>query len=124
MENLALTSNTPGTGAAADLLTRIAVDPGLDERYPNGTILIPSDSPDALSLIAAAVDERRPIALVFADGSDFVARPPEVTGLALTVVLGLLWLADHLGRRRRKSMFVPREWVTEFHAAQEPQRVA
>ncbi len=32
-------------------------------------------------------------------------------------VLGLLRLADRAGRERDRPTFVPREWVTEFHAA-------
>ena len=46
MENLARTTNTPATGAAVDLLPRIAIDPANDDRYPDGTMLIPADSAD------------------------------------------------------------------------------
>lgn len=116
MEKLAVSSNTPATDAAADLLTRIAVDPANDARYPDGTVLIPSDSQDASLLLSRAIDERRPIALVFPDGSDIVARPPETHGLALLLVGGILWLADLFHRQRDRPTFVPREWVTEFHA--------
>lgn len=117
MEELAKSENTPGTDAAFDLLGRIAVDPESDDRYPSGTVLIPADSPDASKLMSRAIDERKPLAIVFADGSDVVARPPAATGAALIVVLGLLWLADHLRRKRDRPTFVPRVWVTEFHAA-------
>jgi DNA-binding transcriptional regulator YiaG len=44
----------------------------------------------------------------------------EATGLVLAIVLGLLWLADRAGRSRDRPTFVPREWVTEFHAAPPP----
>ena len=124
MENLAHSSNTPGTDAAADLLTRIAVDPAHDESYPDGTVLIPADSPDASTLIAGAIAGRQPIALVFPDGSDVLYRPPDNHGLSLLLVLGLLWLADRLRRRHNEPTFVPREWVSEFHAARQPQPVA
>lgn len=117
MEELGQSKNTPGTNAAFDLLGRVAVDPQSDERYPTGTVFIPADSPDASLLMSRAIDERKPIAIVFPDGSDVVARPPTATGAALLVVLGLLWLADHLRRKRDRPTFVPREWVTEFHAA-------
>lgn len=117
MEELARSKNTPGTDASFDLLGRIAVDPSSDDRYPDGTILIPADSPDASVLISRAIRDRKPIALVFPDGSDIVARPPEVTGLALLILLGVLWLVDRAGRKRDRPTFVPREWVTEFHAA-------
>lgn len=117
MEKLARNKNTPGTDAAFDLLGEIAVDPDSDERYPDGTVLVPADSADASSLISRAIDERKPIAIVFPDGSDVVARPPMASGPVLMVVLGLLWLADHVRRKRDRPTFVPREWVTEFHAA-------
>jgi hypothetical protein len=124
MENLARTSSTPATDAAADLLTRIAIDPVNDERYPDGTVLIPSDSPDVSTLISRAIEERRPIALVFPDGADVVARPPVGHGFALALAVRLLAVAELFGRRRDRPTFVPREWVTEFHAARtdrEPQ---
>jgi hypothetical protein len=117
MEKLARSKNTPGTDAAFDLLSEIAVDPDSDERYPDGTVLIPADSPDASVLISRAIEKRRPIAIVFPDGSDVVARPPTASGPALMVVIGLLWLANHVRRKRDRPTFVPREWVTEFHAA-------
>jgi hypothetical protein len=125
MENLASSSNTPGTEAAGDLLKRIAIDPASDERYPDGTVLIPADSPDASALISGAVANRRPLALVFPDGADVVYKPPENQGLSLLLVVALLWMADWLRRRRKEPTFVPREWVAEFHEAKrEPQPVA
>lgn len=117
MEKLAKSKNTPATDASFDLLGRIASDPESDDRYPDEMILIPADSPDASALISRAIAERRPMALVFPDGSDVVARPPEATGLALVLLLGVLWLADRAKRKRDRPTFVPREWVTEFHAA-------
>lgn len=117
MASLADSKNTPATNASFDLLARIAIDPASDERYPDGTVLVPADSADTSLVIARAIDEKKPIALVFPDGSDVVARPPEVTGLVLALVLGLLWLTDHASRKRDRPTFVPREWVTEFHAA-------
>jgi hypothetical protein len=127
MENLAHRSNTPATDAAADLLTRIAVDPANDDRYPDGTMLIPADSGDTSTLISRAIADGRPIALVVPDDSDIVARPPDNHGLGLLILLLLLGIADFLRGRRDDATFVPREWVTEFHAAdsrREPQAVA
>lgn len=118
MERLANSKNTPGTDATFDLLGQIAVDPSSDERYPNETVLIPADSQDASKLISRAIEEQKPIAIVFSDGSDVVARPPAATGLVLLALLGIFWLADHIGRKRDRPTFVPREWVTEFHASQ------
>jgi len=48
---------------------------------------------------------------------DVVARPPEVAGILLGFVLVALWLADRASKNRDRPTFVPREWVTEFHAA-------
>lgn len=117
MEKLVHSSNTPATDAAGDLLTRIALDPANDERYPDGTVLIPADSLDASALIARAVGEHRPIALVFPDGSDVLARPPASRDLTSLFAGALVRLADRLLRARDRPSFVPREWVTEFHAA-------
>lgn len=57
------------------------------------------------------------MAVVFPDGSDVVARPPTASGVVLLIVLAALWLADRANRKRDCPTFVPREWVTEFHAA-------
>jgi len=123
MENLAHGNNTPGTDAAFDLLSRIALDQEADERYPDGTVLIPADTPDASVLISRAIEGGKPIALVFADGSDVVARPPESSGVFLLLLHWLLRFTDLATRNRDRPTFVPREWVTEFHAAR-PSRKA
>jgi hypothetical protein len=117
MDELAHSKNTPGTDAAFDTLARIAVDPENDERYPSGTVLIPADSPDASALISQAIREGKPMTLVFPDGSDVVARPPDAKGIVLLLILSLVWLADRAGKKRDRPTFVPRNWVTEFHAA-------
>jgi hypothetical protein len=127
MEKLAVNSNTPATDAAFELLTQIAIDLANDERYPTGTVLIPSDASHVSTSIARAIEERRPIALVFPDGSDILARPPAGHGLALLLAVRLIAIAELLARRHDRPTFVPREWVTEFHAAgdaREPQTVA
>jgi hypothetical protein len=118
VESLAFSSNSPATMAASDLFTRIALDPDNDGRYPDRTVLIPADHPESSALITRAIGERRPIALVFPDGSDLLARPPKDYGPAAVLVVGLLWLADFLRRRRGAPTFVPRTWVTEFHPTQ------
>lgn len=61
MEKPAQSKNTPGTDAAFDLLGEIAIDPASDGRYPDGTVLIPADSPDASVLMSRAIERRRPI---------------------------------------------------------------
>lgn len=117
MEKLAHSKNTPATDASFDLLGEIATDPGSEERYPDRTILIPADARDASALISRAIAEQRPMAVVFPDGSDFVARPPEAKGIALFLLIAALWLADRAKKSRDRPTFVPREWVTEFHRA-------
>jgi hypothetical protein len=59
----------PRTDAAFDLLAQIAVDPESDRRYPDGTILIPADSPDASLMLSRSLAERRQTVLVLPDGS-------------------------------------------------------
>ena len=105
--------------AAFDTLSRIAVDPESDERYPGGTVLIPADSPEASVLISRAINESRPITLVFPDGSDVVARPPDAKGLVLLVILGLVWLLD-----RANKKFERRFQAIERLAAERGIRVA
>ena len=119
MGELARGENTPATDAAFDKLARIAVDEGSDERYPNDTVLIPADAPDASVLISRAIAEEKPITLVFADGSDIVARPPDMKGFVLfaVVIVALIRLLERTTKKRDRPTFVPREWVTEFHAA-------
>ncbi len=117
MEELTRSKNTRGTDASFDLLAALAVNADGPDRYPDRTILIPSDALDASVLISRAIEDRRPIAVVFPDGSDVVARPPEVAGILLALLLVALWLADRASKKRDRPTFVPREWVTEFHAA-------
>jgi hypothetical protein len=117
MAELEKLKKTRGTDAAFDLLSRAAIDPASDERYPDGMVLVAADSPEASKLLARAIGERKPVAVVFPDGSDLVARPPEQNGATLLVVLALLWMADLVRRRRDRPTFVPRDWVTEYHAA-------
>lgn len=117
MDELAHSKNTPATDAAFDTLARLAVDPESDERHPTGTVMIPADSPDFSVLISRAIGESAPITVVFPDGSDWVARPPEAKGILLVLILGLVWLVDRASKKRDRPTFVPREWVTEFHAA-------
>jgi hypothetical protein len=61
--------STPCTDAAFDLLAQIAVDPDNDERYPDGTVLIPADSPDASQMLSHSLAMCRPTVLVFPDGA-------------------------------------------------------
>jgi len=51
------------------LLAQIAVDPESDRCYPDGTLLIPADSPDASLVLSRSLAERRQTVLVLPDGS-------------------------------------------------------
>jgi hypothetical protein len=127
MEKLAHSKNTPATDASFDLLARVVVDPASDERYPDETVLIPADSRDVSVLISRAIKDGRPIALVFPDGSDVVARPPAAAGVLIAVLALGSWLVERASRKRDHPTFVPRAWVTEFHAApgtREPELVS
>lgn len=117
MDELARSKNTPGTDAAFGTLARIAVESESDERYPNGTVIIPADAPDAAALVSTAIAEGKPITVVFPDGSDFVAKPPEATGLRLVVILALAWMLHRASKKRDRPTYVPAHWVAEFHAA-------
>lgn len=75
METSGRNKNTPGTDAAFDFLSKIAVDPDNAERYPDGIVLIPADSPDAFGLLSRAIGSRRPIALVYPEGREIIAAP-------------------------------------------------
>jgi hypothetical protein len=52
-----------------------AVDADRAERYPDGTVLIPADSPDAIVLLSRAIGGRRPVALVYPGGREIIAAP-------------------------------------------------
>lgn len=119
MENIAHNYRTPAFEATGKLFTQLAVDPANDDVYPNNLVLIAADSPDASVLITRAVEEQRPIALVFPDGGNLVARPPEDGGIVAALILSLLRIAKRSGRRRDRPTFLPLEWVTEFHAPHE-----
>ena len=80
MDKPARNKNTPGTDAAFDLLSEIAVNPDAADRYPDRTMLIPADLPSASVLMSRAIQNGRPIAIVFPDGCDAVVRPPGASG--------------------------------------------
>jgi hypothetical protein len=120
-EQLKRGKNSPGLDSAFDLAASFADHPERADRYPSGTTFIAADLPDAPELMARAVREKRPFTLVFPDGSDLVARPPEAVGLALVAVVTLAFLLERAGRNKRRAgdapLYVPRSWTTELHSA-------
>lgn len=122
MGTMSYPPNTPGMDVSFDLAQRIIADEAVADRYPNGTHLIAADHPQFSSLVEGAIREGNAIAVVWPDGSDVVWRPRERTnGLGLVVTLLGHWLLK-LGDRRRtgdRALFVPEDWVAEFHRAPE-----
>ncbi len=118
VEELKRTPESPAGRLATQRLLAAASDPAVQARYPNGTSFIAADSPAVSKQIADAVSEGRAVALIFPDGSEAVSRPPDARFL-MFLGLAVAWLAERTAGRRRAEAprFVPREWVTEFHAA-------
>jgi len=104
------TRNTPGTDAAFDLLSRIAADPTTDKSYPNETVLIPADSPDTSTLMAQAVAEHRPLAIVYSDGREIVAAP---RGGALTFLKRLL-IRGQKAKQGQSVLPLPADYQVEI----------
>lgn len=106
--------NTPGTDAAFDLLGRVAVDPETDKHYPNETVLIPADAPDASKLIAGAVAAHRPLVIVYPEGREIFAAP---RGGALAFVERLL--TRHREPKRNQSAIpLPADYQLEIRDRQ------
>jgi hypothetical protein len=104
------TRNTPGTNAAFDLLGRIAVDPEMDERYPNETVLIPADSPDVSTLISRAVTKHRPLVIVYPDGREIVAVP----GGGAFAFLKRLLIRERRPKQEHPAITLPADYQVEI----------
>jgi hypothetical protein len=126
MESLAKNRTTPGVDAAARLVASLPEDPERAERYPNGTVFIASDLPDAGRTFERAIREKRPVALVFPDGSDVVSRPPSGNAVALFLLAAITFLAVRASGRREavlvgdEPLYFPPSWATEAHPAPAP----
>lgn len=125
MEDLKRGKNTPGLDGALDLVASFAEHPERADRYPAGTAFIAGDLPDAAELVRDAVREKRPFTVVYPDGSDWTARPPEGTKLALAIALAALFLLDLAARKKHvasdERLYVPRSWTVEYtRSAREP----
>jgi hypothetical protein len=57
---------------ANERLIETVTDP---DRYPEGTTFIPADQDGFSSILAEAVADRRPLAIVYSDGREIVAAP-------------------------------------------------
>lgn len=125
MESLAKARTTPGVDAAARLVASLPDDPERAERYPNGTVFVASDLPDASRTFERAIREKRPIAVVFPDGSDVVGRPPSGNVVSLLLLLLLAFLTARASERSAQTgtearLYFPRSWTTEVHPVPAP----
>lgn len=88
MEELERSKFTSAGEIANQRLIEAATDP---DRYPEGTTFIAADQDGFSSILAEAVAEHRPLAIVYPDGREIVAAPRG----------GALALFEHLLTRRR-----------------------
>jgi hypothetical protein len=72
MEELEPSKFTPAGEIANDRLIEAATEP---DRYPEGTAFIAADQEHFGSVLAEAVAEHRPLAIVYPDGREIVAAP-------------------------------------------------
>jgi hypothetical protein len=96
MEELMRSDDTPAGTIATERLVNAALDP---ERYPDGTAFIPADAEDLEVMLEGSLAERRPVAIVYADGREVVVTP-ESLALASFVIVLARSLAGLLRRRR------------------------
>jgi len=90
MEELEHSKFTPAGKLANERLIEAVADP---DRYPEGTTFIAADQEGFASILAEAVAEHRPLAIVYPDGREIVAAPRG----------GALAFFVHLLTRRRES---------------------
>jgi hypothetical protein len=103
MEELERSKFTPAGEIANERLIDAVLDP---DRYPEGTTFIAADQDGFGSILAEAVAEHRPLAIVYPDGREIVAAPRG----------GALAFFEHLLTRRRESKGKRREPVVPLPA--------
>jgi hypothetical protein len=92
MEELERSKFTAAGEIANERLIEAATEP---DRYPEGTAFIAADQEHFGSVLAEAVAEHRPLAIVYPDGREIVAAPRG----------GALAFFEHLLTRRRESKY-------------------
>ena len=90
MEELERSKFTAAGEIANERLIDAATNP---ERYPEGTTFIAADQEHFRAVLAEAVAEHRPLAIVYPDGREIVAAPRG----------GALAFFEHLLTRKRES---------------------
>jgi hypothetical protein len=94
MEKLERSKFTAAGEIANERLIEAVTDPG---RYPEGTAFIAADQEGFGAVLAEAVAEHRPLAIVYPDGREIVAAP---RGGALAFFEHLLTRRQEPGRRK------------------------
>lgn len=92
MEELERSKFTPAGKIANERLIDAVLD---TDRYPEGTTFIAADQEGFGSILAEAVAEHRPLAIVYPDGREIVAAPRG----------GALAFFEHLLTRRPESKY-------------------
>jgi hypothetical protein len=90
MEKLERSKFTRAGEIANERLVEAVLDP---DRYPEGTTFIAADQESFGAILAEAVAEHRPVAIIYSDGREIVAAPRG----------GALAFFEHLLTRRRES---------------------
>jgi hypothetical protein len=103
MEDLERSKFTAAGEIANKRLIEAVTDP---DRYPEGTAFIAADQEGFGAILAEAVAEHRPLAIVYPDGREIVAAPRG----------GALAFFEHLLTRRRESKGERREPVVPLPA--------
>ena len=103
MEELERSKFTTAGEIATERLVEAVTNP---DRYPEGTAFIAADQDGFGAVLAEAVAEHRPLAIVYPDGREIVAAPRG----------GALAFFEHLLTRRRESKGEPHKPVVPLPA--------
>lgn len=113
MEELERSKFTTAGEIANERLIEAATEP---DRYPAGTAFIAADQEHFSSVLAEALAEHRPLAIVYSDGREIVAAPRK----------GALAFFEHLltrnreaeGKRREPAVPLPADYQVEIRDPQ------
>jgi hypothetical protein len=114
MEKLKRSKFTRAGEIANERLVEAVLDP---DRYPEGTTFIAADQEGFDSILAEAIRDHRPLAIIYPDGREIVAAPRG----------GALAFFEHLLTRRREptdgqpAMPLPADYQVEIR---DPQALA
>lgn len=101
--------------AAGEIANERLIDAVLDpDRYPEGTTFIAADQEGFSSILAEAVAEHRPLAIVYPDGREIVAAP---RGGALAFFESLLARRSEV-RQGQSAVPLPADYRVEIRDRQ------